>query len=120
MTAGGARGPPVGGLVQVARSTSASLVGGGRGAPGDEGCSGAKDEGGEAQTQLLGSGEHSGGTHDVWRSRSMVPVVRWEGYHHSWEQWRIRGLVGTALETWEPRRNVLHSLAREMWEQQAA
>ena len=29
-------------------------------------------------------------------------LVRWEGYHPSWEAWRIHGDQGTPLQTWEP------------------
>ena len=35
-------------------------------------------------------------------------LVRWAGYHPSWEEYRIHDHVGTPLETWEPLKNVRH------------
>ena len=35
-------------------------------------------------------------------------LVRWAGYHPSWEKYRIHGNVGSQLETWEPLKNVRH------------
>ena len=48
------------------------------------------------------------------RARSWV-LVRWEGYDPAWEQWRIRGEVGTPLETWEPICNVQATTAWASW-----
>ena len=36
------------------------------------------------------------------RSKARWFLVRWEGYHPSWEAWRINGLRGEPVETWEP------------------
>ena len=43
-------------------------------------------------------------------------LVRWEGYDSSWEAWRISGAVGSPLETWEPKSNLMGSLALEQWQ----
>ena len=48
----------------------------------------------------------------------MWVLVRWEGYHASWEAWRIQGEVGTPLETWEPIANVRNTQAWRDWEVQ--
>jgi hypothetical protein len=42
-------------------------------------------------------------------------LVRWEGYHPSWEAWRIHGEVGTPLETWEPKSYVQRTAAWCTW-----
>ena len=42
-------------------------------------------------------------------------LVRWAGYHPSWEAWRIRGEVGTPLETWEPRQKIMRTTAWAAW-----
>jgi hypothetical protein len=42
-------------------------------------------------------------------------LVRWEGYHESWEVWRISGEVGSPLETWEPKKNMADTMALEAW-----
>eukprot|EP00965_Chrysotila_dentata_P072850 2407962-Pleurochrysis_carterae.AAC.1 len=42
-------------------------------------------------------------------------LVRWEGYNPSWEAWRIRGDVGSPLETWEPRSHLLGTEAWDNW-----
>jgi hypothetical protein len=47
-------------------------------------------------------------------------LVRWEGYHHSWEIWRIQGRVGSPLETWEPFQNVKGTEALSAWDSLAA
>ena len=40
------------------------------------------------------------------REATKMYRVRWAGYHTSWEKWRVDGAIGSALETWEPARNV--------------
>ena len=47
-------------------------------------------------------------------------LVRWEGYDPTWEAWRIRGEVGSALETWEPLSVVRRTLAYRAWEESKA
>ena len=42
-------------------------------------------------------------------------LVRWQGYDPSWEEYRIHGAAGSALETWEPQCNLLGSEALEKW-----
>ena len=42
-------------------------------------------------------------------------LVRWDGYHPSWEAWRISGNVGSPLETWEPRRTLKRTEALRVW-----
>ena len=41
--------------------------------------------------------------------------VRWAGYHHSWEAWRISGEVGSPVETWEQLRVIKTSEALKAW-----
>ena len=38
-------------------------------------------------------------------------LVQWEGYHPSWEAWRIHGDLGTPLQTWEPVSHVRRTVA---------
>ena len=38
-------------------------------------------------------------------------LVQWEGYHPSWEAWRIHGDLGTPLQTWEPVSHVRRTAA---------
>ena len=38
-------------------------------------------------------------------------LVQWEGYHPSWEAWRIHGDPGTPLQTWEPVSHVRRTAA---------
>ena len=38
-------------------------------------------------------------------------LVRWAGYHPSWEAWRIHGDLGTPLQTWEPVSHVRRTVA---------
>ena len=42
-------------------------------------------------------------------------LVEWEGYHPSWEKWRVTGRVGDPLETWEALGVVRGSIAFEQW-----
>ena len=42
-------------------------------------------------------------------------LVQWEGYHPSWEAWRIHGEEGTPLETWEPKSFVQRTAAWRAW-----
>lgn len=42
-------------------------------------------------------------------------LVRWEGYHPSWEPWRISGVAGDPLETWEPLSSIRQTQAWEDW-----
>jgi hypothetical protein len=44
--------------------------------------------------------------------------VRWQGYHPSWEAWRIEGEPGTPLVTWEPMCNVMGTEALKKWGEQ--
>ena len=48
------------------------------------------------------------------RAKAWV-LVRWVGYHPQWEAWRIRGEIGSALETWEPRFRVARTDAYKAW-----
>ena len=43
-------------------------------------------------------------------------LVRWNGYHQSWEAWRIRGEAGSPLETWEPLHRIKQTCAYQEWE----
>ncbi|KAL1525795.1 hypothetical protein AB1Y20_020635 [Prymnesium parvum] len=43
-------------------------------------------------------------------------LVRWKGYHPSWEVWRAAGEVGGPVETWEPERNVWRTEAFAAWQ----
>ena len=43
-------------------------------------------------------------------------LVRWEGYRQEWEAWRIRGDVGSPLETWEPLSHVRGTEAFQRWQ----
>jgi hypothetical protein len=42
-------------------------------------------------------------------------LVEWEGYHPSWESWRILGKVGSPLQTWECLGVVHHTEALYAW-----
>lgn len=42
-------------------------------------------------------------------------LVRWAGYHPSWEAWRITGEVGSPVETWEQERVVRRTEAMTAW-----
>ena len=44
--------------------------------------------------------------------------VRWQGYHPSWEAWRIEGEPGTPLVTCEPMCNVMGTEALKKWGEQ--
>lgn len=46
-------------------------------------------------------------------------LVRWEGYEEDWENWRIHGEVGSAVETWEPLCNVRKTQAYLRWQEAA-
>lgn len=41
--------------------------------------------------------------------------VRWQGYHPSWEAWRIEGSPGDPLVTWEPEAHVIGTEAMRRW-----
>jgi hypothetical protein len=43
-------------------------------------------------------------------------LVRWTGYHPSWEIWRTTGSIGDPLETWETWATVSHTEALEAWQ----
>lgn len=45
-------------------------------------------------------------------------LVRWAGYHPTWEPWRIQGDVGTAIETWEPWEKLKETEAMREWNEQ--
>ena len=42
-------------------------------------------------------------------------LVRWSGYHPSWEAWRTEGNPGDPVETWEPLAAVRQTIAWEDW-----
>jgi hypothetical protein len=42
-------------------------------------------------------------------------LVRWAGYHPSWEAWRTSGVVGSPVETWEQRRVLKNTEALRAW-----
>ena len=42
-------------------------------------------------------------------------LVRWAGYHPSWEAWRTSGEVGSAVETWEQRWRLKKTEALRAW-----
>lgn len=43
-------------------------------------------------------------------------LVRWDGYHPSWEAWRTTGDPGTPVESWEPLSTVRQTEAWRAWE----
>lgn len=45
-------------------------------------------------------------------------LVRWQGYHPSWEAWRLpgRGAIGSPIESWEPASHLRGTRALELWE----
>lgn len=47
-------------------------------------------------------------------------LVRWSGYHPTWEAWWAAGNVGGPVLTWEPLRNVSTSEAFSAWEEAQA
>lgn len=44
-------------------------------------------------------------------------LVRWAGYNASWEPWRISGLPGETIETWEPARLLKNTVALKEWKE---
>jgi hypothetical protein len=42
-------------------------------------------------------------------------LVRWAGYHPSWEAWRTSGAVGSPVETWEQERYLMNTEAMRAW-----
>ena len=44
-------------------------------------------------------------------------LVRWAGYHASWEAWRVSGVVGSPVETWEQLRILKNTEALREWRQ---
>ena len=42
-------------------------------------------------------------------------LVQWAGYHPSWEAWRITGLVGEPVATWETLAVVKNTEALTKW-----
>lgn len=42
-------------------------------------------------------------------------LVRWAGYHASWEPWRISGQPGDPIETWEPAHGLRATEAFKAW-----
>ena len=44
-------------------------------------------------------------------------LVQWEGYNPKWEQWRIYGMVGDPLTTWERLSTVKNTEAYSAWKQ---
>jgi len=50
------------------------------------------------------------------RSKARWFLVRWEGYHPSWEAWHINGQRGEPVETWEPLATVHGTQALEIWQ----
>ena len=55
-----------------------------------------------------------------WGGHRRWFMVKWAGYHASWEAWRIRGEPGTPLETWEPLRTVARTQALADWDRARA
>ena len=51
------------------------------------------------------------------RSGKRPYLVRWAGYHASWEEWRVTGEVGDPVETWEMMRAVKDTEALQQWRQ---
>lgn len=49
-------------------------------------------------------------------------LVRWRGYHPSWEAWRLpgRGAPGDPVESWEPASNLIGTRALAEWKAQHA
>ena len=44
-------------------------------------------------------------------------LVRWAGYHPTWEPWRINGEIGDLVETWEPEATVRNTEAMVAWQE---
>ena len=62
---------------------------------------------------ILGEKAHQGDT---------LYLVRWEGYHPSWEAWRtpdFSGQPGDPVETWEPSALVKYTQALRDWKARA-
>jgi hypothetical protein len=47
-------------------------------------------------------------------------LVRWAGYHPTWEAWRINGNPADPIETWEPETVVLNTEAMVAWREAQA
>ena len=47
----------------------------------------------------------------IVEERGKWALVRWAGYHPSWEAWRISGAVGSPVETWEEVRKLKQTTA---------
>lgn len=50
--------------------------------------------------------------------RTREYLVEWEGYHPSWEAWRVNGPggpIGSPLQTWEPAQALMGTEALENW-----
>lgn len=42
-------------------------------------------------------------------------LVRWAGYHETWEPWRLSGQPGDPIETWEPAQRLRETEALHAW-----
>jgi hypothetical protein len=51
-----------------------------------------------------------------WGGSSRWLLVKWAGYQPDWEKYRIRGAVGSPVETWEPLRKVARTQALKDWD----
>jgi hypothetical protein len=51
-----------------------------------------------------------------WGGHSRWFLVRWAGYHPDWERLRVRGAVGSPVETWEPLRTMARTQALIDWD----
>ena len=49
--------------------------------------------------------------HSIVEERGRWALVRWAGYHPSWEAWRISGAAGSPVETWEEVRKLKRTTA---------
>lgn len=53
---------------------------------------------------------------EIVAQRGKHYLVRWAGYHHTWEPWRVTGAVGDPVETWEKEATVRNTEAMVVWE----
>lgn len=92
---------------------------------GNEAMAKQTEEGGSAKVAPSKRATKKGGTFEVEKILEVRPatgragawvLVRWQGYHASWEAWRISGARGSPLETWEPLCHVRRCEAYAAWE----
>jgi hypothetical protein len=60
------------------------------------------------------------GKRPATRVTEAVYLVRWAGYHESWEAWRLDGDVGDPVSTWEPESYLEETEALQDWKEQQA